>query len=76
MGAADSRSFRSDSYARMKEIVRRSTYVAFRRFLEDALRKRIQRLSVVPHGTLSSYLRDAMHEGYGAPIACLPAPRA
>jgi hypothetical protein len=34
MGAADSRSLRSDSYVRMRHFVRRSTYVPFRRFLD------------------------------------------
>jgi hypothetical protein len=32
MGAADSRSLRSDSYVRMQHFVRRTTYVPFRRF--------------------------------------------
>jgi hypothetical protein len=32
MGAADSRSLRSDSYVRMQHFVRRCTYVPFRRF--------------------------------------------
>jgi hypothetical protein len=35
MGAADSRSSRSDGYARMQHFVRRSTYVPFRCFLGD-----------------------------------------
>jgi hypothetical protein len=32
MGAADSRSLRSDNYVRMQHFVRRSTFVPFRRF--------------------------------------------
>jgi hypothetical protein len=34
----------------------------------------MQRLFVVLHGTLGSYLRDAMQEGGAASVACLPAP--
>jgi hypothetical protein len=59
MGAADSRSMRSDSYVRMQHFVRRSTYVPFRRFLGDVRREIMQRLSAALHGTLGSYLRDA-----------------
>jgi hypothetical protein len=36
----------------------------------------MQRLSVVLHGTLGSYLRDALQEGGAAAVACLPAIRA
>jgi hypothetical protein len=35
MGAADSRSLHYDSYVRMQHFVRRSTFVPFRRVLED-----------------------------------------
>jgi hypothetical protein len=35
-----------------------------------------QRLSVALHGTLGSYLRDALHEGIADAVACLPVPRA
>jgi hypothetical protein len=73
---ADSRSLRYGSYARMKEFVRRSTYIPFRRFLGDVSRESMRRLSVVLHGTLGSYLHDALREGIVAYIACLPAPRA
>jgi hypothetical protein len=59
MGAADSRSLRSDSYVRMQHFVRRSTYVPFRRFLGDVRREFMQHLSTSLHGTLGSYLRDA-----------------
>jgi hypothetical protein len=59
MGAADSRSLRTDSYVRMHHFVRRSTYVPFRRFGGDVRRKFMQRLSPALHGTLGSYLRDA-----------------
>jgi hypothetical protein len=31
----------------------------------------MQRLSVVLHGTLGSYHRDALHEGAAAAVACL-----
>jgi hypothetical protein len=44
MGAADSRSFRFDSYVRMQHFVRRSTFVSFRRFWGDGRRKFMQRL--------------------------------
>jgi hypothetical protein len=75
MGAADSRSLRSQSYARMKEFVqRRPTYVPFRRFLGDVRREFMQRHNVVLHGTRGSYFRDALHEGGAAAIACLLAP--
>jgi hypothetical protein len=33
-------------------------------------------LSVVLHGTMGSYLRDALHEAGAATVACLPSPRA
>jgi hypothetical protein len=49
--------------ARMKEFVRRSTYVPFRRSLGDVRREFIHRLSSVLHGTLGSYLRNALHDG-------------
>jgi hypothetical protein len=62
MGAADSRSLRSESYARIKEFVRWSTYVPFRPVCRDVHREFMQRLSVVLHGTLGSYLCDALHE--------------
>jgi hypothetical protein len=39
MGAADSRSLRSETYARMKDFVRRFTYVPFRRFLGKLILK-------------------------------------
>jgi hypothetical protein len=44
MGAADSRSLRSDSYARMQHFVRRSTFVSFRRFWGDVRCEFMQRL--------------------------------
>jgi hypothetical protein len=39
MGAAESRSLRCESYARMKEFVRRSAYIPFRLFLGDVRRE-------------------------------------
>jgi hypothetical protein len=36
----------------------------------------MQRLSVSLHGTLGSYLRDALHEGSADIVACLLVPRA
>jgi hypothetical protein len=35
----------------------------------------IQRLCVALHGTLGSYLRDALHEGSADAMACLHVPR-
>jgi hypothetical protein len=39
-------------------------------------REFMQRLSAALHGTLGSYLRDALQEGSVDVVACLPAPRA
>jgi hypothetical protein len=47
MGAADSRSLRYESYARMNEFIRRSTTVPLRR--GDVRREFTQRLCVVLH---------------------------
>jgi hypothetical protein len=76
MGAADSRSFRSDSYVRMQHFVRRPTFVPFWRFLGDVRREFMQLLYDVRHGTFGSYLRDAFHEGSADAVACLHVPRA
>jgi hypothetical protein len=76
MGAADSRSLRSDSYVRMQHFVRRSTSLPFRRLLGDLRREFMQRLFAALHGTLGSYLRDAFHEGSAGAVACLLVPRA
>jgi hypothetical protein len=56
-------------------IVYRFTCIPFRRFLGDVRRESMQRLSVVLHGTLGSYLCDPLQEGGAAAVACLPAPR-
>jgi NAD-specific glutamate dehydrogenase len=74
MGAADSRSLRYDSYVRMQNFVRRTTYVPFRRFWGDVRREFMQRLSYALHGTLGSYLRDALQEGSANAVAYLPVP--
>jgi hypothetical protein len=42
----------------------------------DVRREFMQRLSMVLHGTLGSYPRDALQEGVAAAVACLSAPRA
>jgi hypothetical protein len=76
MGAADSSSLRSDSYARMQHIVRRSTSVTFRRFWGDVRREFMQHLSAALHGTLGSYFRDAFKEDSVDAVACLHVPRA
>jgi hypothetical protein len=69
MGAADSRSLRYDIYVRMQRFVRRTTHVPFRRILGDVRREFMLRLFDAFHGTLGSYLRDALQEGicYGMP---------
>jgi hypothetical protein len=77
MGAAGSRSLRSDIYVRMQHFVSRSTYVPFRRFWADVRREfMMQRLSTALHDTLGSYLGDAFREGSADAVACLPFPRA
>jgi hypothetical protein len=76
MGAADSRSLRSNDYVRMHHLARRSIYVPFRSFLGDVRREFMQRLSAALHGTTCSYLRDAFQEGSADAVACLPVPRA
>jgi hypothetical protein len=54
----------------MNEFVRRFAYAPFRRFLGDVRREFMQSLSVVFHGTLGCYLRDALHEGDATAFAC------
>jgi hypothetical protein len=76
MGAAKSRSLRFDNYVRMHHFVRRSTYAPFRRVLRDVRREFLQRLSIALHGTLGSYLRDALEEGNAKVVACLHVLRA
>jgi hypothetical protein len=49
MGAAYSRSLRSDSYVRMQHFVRQSTFVPFRRFWGDVRREFMQRLCAALH---------------------------
>jgi hypothetical protein len=50
MGAANSRSLRSDNYVRMQHFVRRTTSFPFRRFLGDVRREFMQRLSAALYG--------------------------
>jgi hypothetical protein len=76
IGASESRSLCSDTYVRMQHFVRRTTYVPFRRFMGDVRREFMQRLFAALHGTLGSYLRDALQEGNVNAVACLPIPRA
>jgi hypothetical protein len=71
MGVADSRSLRSESCFRMQHLVRRSTYVPYRRFWGGCAAS-IHAL----HGTMGSYLRDALQEGIVDVVACLHVPRA
>jgi hypothetical protein len=74
MGVANSRSLRSDSYVTnmntMQHFVHRSAFVSFLRFLEDVRQEFMQRLFAALHGTLGSYLRDALHEGGASALAC------
>jgi hypothetical protein len=63
MGAANSHSLRFDIYVRMCHFVRRTAYVPFRRFWGDGRRELMQRLCAPLHGTLDSYLRDALQKG-------------
>jgi NAD-specific glutamate dehydrogenase len=71
MGVVDSRSLRYDNYVRMQHFVRRTIYVPFRRFLGAVRRDFKQRLYAALHGTLGSYLRDALHEGSADVVAYL-----
>jgi hypothetical protein len=67
---------RSVSYARIKEFVRRSKCVPFRRFLGDVRREFMQRLSVAFHSNkLGSYLRRVLQKGNAYEVTCLLAPR-
>jgi hypothetical protein len=76
-GAADSRSLRYDNYVRIQHFVRRiTTFVPFRRFLGDVRHEFMQRLYAALHGTLGSYLRDALQEVSADTVACLAVPRA
>jgi hypothetical protein len=61
----------------VQHFVRRTTSVPpFRRFLGDVRREFMQRLVAALHGTLGSYLRDALHEGSGDAVAFFFVPRA
>jgi hypothetical protein len=77
MGGFYSRSLHVDSYVRMKEFVCQSSACPFRWFSSKNCREFRQRLGVALHGTLGSYLRDALHDGNSDDVvACLLAPRA
>jgi hypothetical protein len=53
VGSHDSRSLRSDTYVRMQHFVRQRTFVPFRRFLGDDVRREfMQSLFAALHGTL------------------------
>jgi hypothetical protein len=51
------------------------TYVPFRLCLGDVRREFMQHISYAFHGTLGSYLRDALQESSADAVACLPIPR-
>jgi hypothetical protein len=76
LSAADSRSLRFKGYALVKKNVQRSTTVHFRRSLGGVRCELMQRLSMFLHGSMGSYLRDALHEGNANVVAYLPATRA
>jgi hypothetical protein len=61
---------------RMQHFVRRTTCIPFRRFLGDVRREFMQRLSTALHGTLGSYLCDALQKGSANVVTCLHVPRA
>jgi hypothetical protein len=69
MGATSHRTLCSESYARMKEFARRYTH--FRRCLGDVRGEPMLRLFMVLHGTLGSYLRDALHEDCVDAVTCV-----
>jgi hypothetical protein len=75
IGAVSSRSLRSDMNIRIRHFVCRYTFVSFRRFGGDVRREIMQRLFVFRHGTLGSYLRDALQEGVTDVVAYLYVPR-
>jgi hypothetical protein len=60
----------------MQHFVRRATSVLFRRSLGYVRREFMQRLCATLHGTLGSYVRDALHEGTVVTVACVHVPRA
>jgi hypothetical protein len=64
-------SLRYDNYVRLQQFVRRTTYVPFRRFLGDTRREFMQHMCAALHGTLGSYLGDALQEGNVDVVACL-----
>jgi hypothetical protein len=76
MGATDFRSLRFDNYVRIEHFVRRITSIPFRHFWGDVRREFMQCLSGALHGTMGSYLRDALQEGSADAVACLLVPRA
>jgi hypothetical protein len=76
MGAADSRSLRSNNYVLMIEFAHRSTYVPFRCFLDDVRREFMRHLPLTVHGTLDPKLQKALHEGNTHVVAYPLAPRA
>jgi hypothetical protein len=76
MGTVDSRPLRSNTSLSMQYFVRRTTFVLFSSVLGDVRREFMQRLLAALHGTLDSYIRDALHEGSANVLACLLIPRA
>jgi hypothetical protein len=61
MDVAKSSSMGFDGYARPTSLIRRPAYIPFHRLLSDVRREFMQRLSIrALHGTLGSYLRDAL----------------
>jgi hypothetical protein len=60
----------------MQHFVRGSSFVFFRRVWGELRRKIMQRLSLAPHVTLRSYLRDALQKCSAGAVASLHVPRA
>jgi len=72
-GAHVARSLRSESFLRMKKFVRDSTSPSFRRFLGEVRREFYQKISIVLHSTLGSYLADVVQGGRAAARGCFSA---
>jgi hypothetical protein len=72
MGASLDRSVRCECYveAHWSSNVKYLYVIAFRGFLGNVVEEFLQRVSVVPHGTLGSYLRKALHGGFADPVDC------
>jgi hypothetical protein len=75
MGTVDFRPLRSNTSLRMQYFVELLLFL-FSNVFGDVRREFMQRLLAALHGTLDSYIRDALHEGSANAVACLLIPRA